>query len=108
METKRKLAITLARKRSEPGVGAMRWASRTWWRISRAQAWLRALMDAKSVATQMTPPEISWENAPRGEKAREKRTTTSSAKKSMELTASRERHSMRRSFMRCTQRARVI
>src|SRR5580692_11085417 len=108
METKRKLAMTLARKRSEPEVGAMRWASRTWWRISRAQAWLRALMEAKSVATQMTPPEISWENAPRGEKASEKRTTTRSAKKSMELTASRERHSMRRSLTRWVHKARVI
>src|ERR1700677_2166752 len=65
-------------------------------------------MDANSVATHMTPPEISWENAPRGEKASEKRTTTSRAKKSMELTASRERHSMRRSLTRWVQRERVI
>jgi hypothetical protein len=44
----------------------MRWASMTWWRISRAQAWLRALMEANMVATQITPPEISCEKAPRG------------------------------------------
>src|SRR5271165_869169 len=108
METKRKFAITLARKRSAPGVGAMRCASSTWWRISRAQAWFSALMEAKSVATQMTPPEISWENAPRGEKASENSTTTRSAKNSMELIASRERHSMRRSLTRCDHRALVI
>jgi hypothetical protein len=86
----------------------MRCASSTWWRISRAQAWLSALTEANMVATQSTPPEICCENAPRGSKASENSTTTSSAKKSMELMASRERHSMRRSLTRWVQRALVI
>ena len=51
MVTKMKLARTLARKSSAPGVGAMRCASITWWRISRAQAWLSALTEANMVAT---------------------------------------------------------
>ena len=42
----------------------------------------------------------SREKAPRGSKASEKSTTTRSAKKSMELMASLERHSMRRSRVR--------
>ena len=108
MVTKRKLAMTLARKSSAPGAGAMRCASMTWWRISRAQAWLSALTEANMVATQRTPPAICWEKAPRGSKAIEKSTTTSREKKSMETMASSERHSMRRSLTRWVQRARVI
>ena len=46
----------------------MRCASITWWRISRAQAWLSALTEANMVATQSTPPAICWAKAPRGSK----------------------------------------
>ena len=44
----------------------MRCASSTWWRISRAQAWLSALTEANMVATQSTPPAMSRAKAPRG------------------------------------------
>ncbi len=75
------------------GAGAMRWASRTWLRCSRVQDWLSAVMAAKSRATQSMPPAIWREMAAVGSKAMEKTTTTSSAKKSMPLMESRERHS---------------
>ena len=58
MVTKMKLARTLARKSCAPELGAMRCASITWWRISRAHAWLSALTEANIVATQSTPPAI--------------------------------------------------
>ena len=86
----------------------MRCASITWWRISRAQAWLSALTDANMVATQSTPPAICCANAPRGSKEMENSTTTSSAKNSMELMASFERHSMRRSLARWVQRVELM
>ena len=60
------------------------------------------------VATQSTPPAICCENAPRGSNAMENSTTTSPEKNSMEIMASRVRHSMRRSLARWVQSGRVI
>ena len=86
----------------------MRCASITWWRISRAHAWFSALTEANIVATHSTPPAICCENAPRGSNAIENSTTTSPEKNSMEMMASSERHSMRRSLTRWVQKLRGI
>ena len=88
-----------AEETARPGEeGARRWASRTWLRVSRAQDWLSAVVAAKSRTIQRMPPAIWRETAAVGSNAMAKTTTTSSAKKSMPVRASRERHSRTRSL----------
>src|SRR5215472_14871317 len=96
--TNRKFPTALARKRAFGGAGDTRYASSTWLRSSRAQVWFSATTAAKRNATQISPPAISRDSSAVGLKAKLKITTTSSAKNSMELMASLERHSMRRSL----------
>src|SRR5260370_22271426 len=52
----------------------------------------------KRNATQINPPARRRDSSAVGSKAKLKMTTTSSAKKSMELRTSRDRHSRRKSF----------
>src|SRR5271165_1263306 len=100
MTTNRKLPSTLARKSAFGGAGETRYASSTWLRNSRAQVWFSATTAANRNATQINPPAISLDSSAVGLKAKLKMTTTSSEKNNMELMASLERHSMRRSFQR--------
>src|ERR1700689_4706945 len=73
-------------------------ASSTWLRSSRAQVWLSATTAANRNATQTRPPAIWRDSSAVGSNEKLKTTTTSKEKKSMELMASFERHSRRRSL----------
>src|SRR6185295_2937565 len=67
-------------------------------RSSRAQVWLSATTAAKRNATQTRPPAICRDSSALGSKEKLNTTTTSSEKNSMELMASFDRHSRRRSL----------
>src|SRR5215469_12627818 len=91
--TNRKFPSALAINSELGGAGETRYASSTWFRISRAQVWLRATTAANRNATQTRPPAICRDSSAVGSKENANTTTTSSAKNSMELIASLERHS---------------
>src|SRR3974390_3376795 len=97
--TNRKLPSAFERKRELDGAGETRYASSTWLRSSRAQVWFRATTAAKRNATQIRPPAICRDSSAVGSKEKLKITTTSKAKNSMELMASFDRHSRRRSLI---------
>src|SRR6266404_9815935 len=96
--TIRKLPNALARKSAFGDAGDTRYASSTWLCSSRAHVWLSATTEAKRKAVQIKPPAMRRDSSAVGSKAKLKITTTSSAKNSMELSASFERHSRRKSF----------
>src|SRR5579863_2178177 len=93
-----KFPSTLARNNEFAGAGETRYASSTWLRNSRAQVWFRATTAANKNATQTSPPAMRLDSSAVGSKEKLKITTTSSAKNNIELMASFERHSRRRSF----------
>src|SRR6266436_2487641 len=96
--TKIKLPKALARKSEFAAAGETRYASKTWLRSSRAQVWLRATTAAKRKATHTRPPAIWRDSSALGSNEKLKTTTTSREKNSMELIASFDRHSRRRSL----------
>ena len=67
-------------------------------RSSRAHVWLRATTAANRNATQIRPPAIWRDSSALGSNEKLKTTTTSREKNSIELMASLERHSRRRSL----------
>src|SRR5207249_12145418 len=96
--TKTKFPSAFAINRELAGAGETRYASRTWLRNSRAQVWFKATTAANRNATQIRPPAIRRDSSAFGSKEKLNTTTTNNAKKSMELMASFERHSRRRSL----------
>src|SRR6516225_3963895 len=102
MATKMKLPSALARNREFDGAGETRYASSTWLRNSRAQVWFSATTEANRKATQTRPPAIALDSSALGSNEKLNTTTISSAKNSMELRASLERHSRRMSFLNVT------
>src|SRR6266852_9806421 len=96
--TKIKLPKALARKSEFAAAGETRYASKTWLRSSRAQVWLRATTAAKRNATHTSPPAIWRDSSALGSNEKLKTTTTSREKNNIELIASFDRHSRRRSL----------
>src|SRR5881227_2310485 len=96
--TKIKLPNAFARNNGFAGAGDTRYASSTWLRSSRAHVWFKATTAANKNATQIRPPAILRDSSAFGSKEKLNTTTTNNAKKSMELMASFERHSRRRSL----------
>src|SRR4029077_16012802 len=96
--TKMKFPKALARKSEFAGAGETRYASKTWVRSSRAQVWLSATTAAKRKATHTNPPAICRDSSAFGSNEKLKTTTTSREKNSMELIASFDRPSRRRSL----------
>src|SRR5580658_576071 len=96
--TKMKFPITFARNNAFGEAGETRYASSTWLRISRDQVWFNATTAAKRNATHTRPPAIRRDSSAVGSKEKLKITTTSKEKNSIELMASFERHSKRRSL----------
>src|SRR5678816_2274387 len=97
-ETKMKFPSALARNNEFGGAGDTRYASSTWLRISRAHVWFNATTAANKNATQISPPAILRDSSAFGSNEKLNTTTTSSEKNSMELIASFDRHSRRKSF----------
>src|SRR5437660_1358510 len=98
--TKIKFPNALARKSAFAGAGETRYASSTWLLSSRAQVWFSATTAANRNATHTKPPAIRRDSSAVGLKEKLKITTTSSAKNSIELMASFDRHSSRKSLLR--------
>src|ERR1700756_4790714 len=97
--TKMKFPSALATNNELAGAGETRYASSTWFRNSRAHVWLSATTAANRNATHTSPPAIWRDSSASGSNEKLKTTTTNNAKKSMELTASLDRHSSRTSFV---------
>src|SRR5512146_69143 len=93
-----KFAADFARNIAFGGAGETRYASNTLFRSSRAHVWFSATTVANNSAVQINPPAIFRDSSAVGSNANANITTTSSAKNSIELIASFERHSSRRSF----------
>src|SRR5438128_12537893 len=98
--TKIKLPKALARKSAFAGAGDTRYASSTWLRSSPAQVWFSATTAANRNATHTSPPAIGRDSSAVGLKEKLKITTTNSAKNNIELMASFDRHSSRKSLLR--------
>src|ERR1700678_171880 len=96
--TKMKFPITFARNNAFGEAGETRYASSTWLRISRDQVWFKATTAANRNATHTSPPAIRLDSSAVGSKEKLKITTTSREKNNMELMASFDRHSRRRSL----------
>src|SRR5436853_1805050 len=101
--TKMKFPSALATNNELAGAGETRYASSTWFRNSRAHVWLSATTAAKRNATHTSPPAIWRDSSALGSKEKLKTTTTRREKNSMELIASFDRHSRRRSLARVAQ-----
>src|SRR5581483_8232187 len=99
-QTKIKFPRALAMNNEFAGAGETRYASKTWLRSSRAQVWLSATTEANRNATQINPPAMRRDSSAIGSNEKLKTTTTNSEKNSMELMASFDRHSSRRSLIR--------
>src|SRR5258708_35551838 len=95
-----KLLMTLPNNKASDAAGDTRYASSTPLRSSRAQDWFNATTVENKNATQNSPPARRRDSSDVGSNAKLKITTTSTAKNSMALNTSRDRHSRRRSLAR--------